>query len=71
MHNKMYCCYLSQLRPNSATFGLSQDLAQIRAGISLHLNKPLLSPLRYGSKYAKTQPAAVTCQYNKCPDVST
>lgn len=44
----MYCYCLSQLSPNWGTFGLSQDLAQIRAGISVHLNKPLLSPLRYG-----------------------
>lgn len=36
-----------------------------------HLSKPLLSPQRYGLKYAKLQPEAITCQCYKCPDVST
>lgn len=43
----------------------------IRTGILIHLNKPLLSPLRYGLKHATSQPAAVTCQHYKCTDVST
>lgn len=53
------------------SFLLSQYLAQIRAGIFVRLNKPLPSPRRYGLKYVKPQPAAITCQLYKCPDVST